>query len=68
MSEISYEEVTTDFGAKFILRVNADNSRSWIPVDESNSDYAAYCVWAVAEGLMEAPVVVEPEVTEPTKK
>jgi hypothetical protein len=26
----------------FIVRTNDDGSKSWIPKDEANSDYAAY--------------------------
>ncbi len=35
-----------------------------VPNDPANSDYAAYCAWAIAEGIMEAPVI-EPVITEP---
>ena len=42
MDEITYEEITTEFGIKFVLRTNADKTVSWIPLDESNSDYQAY--------------------------
>jgi hypothetical protein len=37
-----YEEVENELGAKFILRFNEDNSQSWIPIDQENSDYQAY--------------------------
>jgi len=63
--EYLYEAITTESGAEVIKRTDADGNEAWIPTDPSNSDYAAYCVWAVAEGIMEAPVVVEPEDTEP---
>jgi len=37
---IQYKEVTE--GQSFIVRTNEDGSESWIPKDESNSDYQAY--------------------------
>lgn len=37
-----YTKVTTDQGIDFIVKSNDDGSESWIPVDESNSDYQAY--------------------------
>jgi hypothetical protein len=37
----TYEKITTDFGIS-IKRTNTDGVVSWIPVDESNSDYQAY--------------------------
>jgi hypothetical protein len=37
-----YEEVENELGAKFILRFNEDDSQSWIPIDQENSDYQAY--------------------------
>lgn len=60
----NYELITTIAG-EVIKRTDSNGNEAWIPTDPANSDYAAYCVWAVAEGLMEAPVVVEPEAVEP---
>jgi hypothetical protein len=37
---ITYREETTK--QDFIVRKNEDGSESWIPKDESNSDYQAY--------------------------
>jgi len=37
---IKYREETTS--QDFIVRTNEDGSESWIPVDESNSDYQRY--------------------------
>ena len=37
-----YTKITTDLGHDFIVKSNDDGSESWIPVDESNSDYQAY--------------------------
>lgn len=65
MNEYSYEVITSEREVTIIKRTDADGNEAWIPTDPANSDYAAYCVWAVAEGIMEAPVVVEPEATEP---
>jgi hypothetical protein len=40
---INYEEYTAEIsGNKFIKRVNEDGSISFIPMDESNSDYQRY--------------------------
>jgi hypothetical protein len=40
---ITNEEYTAEIsGNKFIKRVNEDGSISFIPMDESNSDYQAY--------------------------
>lgn len=39
---INYEKVTSEFGVDFIKRTNEDNSVTFIPVDEANSDYQAY--------------------------
>lgn len=59
MNEYIYE---TGFGLNgdVIKRTDLEGVESWIPTDLANSDYQGYCVWAIAEGLMEAPVVVEP--------
>lgn len=38
-----------------------DGAFKSFPADEANPEYVA---WAIAEGLMEAPMVVEPEATE----
>ena len=62
---MNYEEVTyTSDGVdyKSIILDLGDGAFKSFPADESNPEY---CAWAIAEGLMEAPVVVEPEVVEP---
>lgn len=64
MAKLTYETITSESGFESIKRT-ADGIVSYIPADPTNSDYQAYCLWAIAEGLMEAPVVVEPEVVEP---
>ena len=37
-----YREETSQSGQDFIVRTNEDESESWIPVDEANSDYQRY--------------------------
>jgi hypothetical protein len=37
-----YETFTSEFGDEFIKRLNDDGSISFIPKDESNSDYQAF--------------------------
>ena len=39
---MKYTELTTETGTKVIVRDNEDGSVSYIPIDESNSDYQAY--------------------------
>ena len=39
---ITYEEITSEFGQKFIQRNNEDGTITYIPVDEANSDYQRY--------------------------
>ena len=39
---MTYKEITTDIGWKYIERINEDDSVSVIPIDPSNSDYQAY--------------------------
>ena len=39
---MKYTEFTTESGAKVIVRDNDDGSTSYIPIDETNSDYQAY--------------------------
>jgi hypothetical protein len=36
---------TGPLGGQVIKRDNADGTISWIPMDESNSDYQAYLRW-----------------------
>jgi len=38
----TYEPFTTELGNEFIKRTNEDGSISFIPVDETNSDYQEY--------------------------
>jgi hypothetical protein len=38
-------EHTGPLGGQIIKRNNADGTVSWIPIDESNSDYQAYLRW-----------------------
>lgn len=39
---MNYKKETSASGYDFIVRDNEDGTRSWIPVDENNSDYQAY--------------------------
>lgn len=55
----TYEEVL-DYEGKIFCITRSDGAS--IPTDPANSDYAAYLVWAIAEGIMEAPVVPDPPV------
>ena len=62
---MTYEEIeiTTLTGVeKHIILDLGDGAFKSFPADPANPEYVA---WAIAEGLMEAPVVVEPEVVEP---
>jgi hypothetical protein len=67
---MTFEEIkieTLDGIQKHIILDLGDGAFKSFPADEANPEYVA---WAVAEGIMEAPVVVEPadiepEVTEP---
>jgi hypothetical protein len=38
----TYEEITNDFGTVIIKRTDENGAESWIPKDESNSDYQQY--------------------------
>ncbi len=40
-----YTEHTTDSGVEYILRDNGNDTVSWIPKDDSNSDYQRYLRW-----------------------
>lgn len=40
----TYELVVSDMGVQVIKRTDADGNQTWIPVNESNSDYQAYLV------------------------
>ncbi len=51
MNEYTYEVLETGT----IKRTDSDGVVWFIPADPANSDYATYCVWAIAEGIMEAP-------------
>ena len=39
---ITYEIITSEYNEKVLKRNNEDGTTSWIPLDESNSDYQAY--------------------------
>ena len=39
---ITYEIITNEYNEKILKRDNEDGTTSWIPLDESNSDYQAY--------------------------
>jgi hypothetical protein len=66
MNEFTYELFTNEFGAEFLLRTNPDKSVSWIPLDESNSDYQAYL--ASLNETTVTPEIIEPvEESEPTE-
>jgi len=62
---MTFEEIEIEtlngFQKHIVLDLGNGNFKSF-PADEANPEYVA---WAVAEGIMEAPVVVEPEDTEP---
>lgn len=45
----NYKKITTLAAQDFIVKTNNDGSESWIPCDESNSDYQAYLAY-VANG------------------
>lgn len=38
----TFEPFTSETGNEFIKRINEDGTVSFIPVDETNSDYQAY--------------------------
>ena len=62
---MTYEEIsieTLEGTQKHIILDLGSGEFKSFPADEANPEY---CAWAVAEGIMEAPVVVEPEVVEP---
>jgi len=67
---MTYQEIeieSLDGNQKHIILDLGDGAFKSFPADEANPEYVT---WAVAEGIMEAPVVVypadiEPEVTEP---
>jgi hypothetical protein len=40
--EYTYEVVSTDLGVDVIKRTNSDDTVTFIPMDENNSDYQAY--------------------------
>lgn len=42
MSNITYEQVSIEFGSDFIKRANQDGSVTFIPIDETNKDYTEY--------------------------
>ncbi len=44
-----YTEHTTDSGIEYILRDNGNDTVSWIPKDEANSDYQSYLRWLNGE-------------------
>ncbi len=39
---MTYTELTTDIGFKFIVRDNLDGTVTYIPCDEGNIDYVEY--------------------------
>ena len=41
----TYEVIDEPMTGKVIKRINADGSESFIPFDESNSDYQRYLRW-----------------------
>jgi hypothetical protein len=52
-----YEEINNDFDGKSIKRTDEIGNVSWIPCNESNSDYAAYL--ESLEPKAKAPKVVD---------
>jgi len=61
---MTFEEIeiqTLTGSQKHIVVFYEDGGAKSFPAIEGNPEYVA---WAVAEGIMEAPVVVEPEATE----
>jgi hypothetical protein len=62
---MTYEEIeitTLEGKQTHIILDLGDGGFKSFPADESNPEYVT---WAVAEGIMEAPVVVEPADIEP---
>jgi len=55
-----YEEINNDFDEKLIKRTDEIGNVSWIPCNDSNSDYAAYleslAPKAKASKVVNAPV------------
>jgi hypothetical protein len=45
----NYSKFTSESGQDFIVRVNDDESISYIPCSEDNSDYRAYLRWLNGE-------------------
>jgi hypothetical protein len=54
---VTYTEFTTEAGVEYILRDNGNDTVSWIPKDESNSDYQAYLNKDKAE--QSTPIVID---------
>jgi hypothetical protein len=40
-----YEVITNELGVSVIMFTSEDGFISWIPEDESNTDYQAYLAW-----------------------
>ena len=57
---IKYEEYTSEMsGNKLIKRTNEDNTISFIPMDEANSDYRAYLDRDKPKAALSTPMVTE---------
>ena len=41
----SYEKITNEYGNELVLKTDKDGVISFIPIDESNSDYQRYLRW-----------------------
>jgi hypothetical protein len=42
MNEYTFEFIENEFQNTLLKRTDAEGNETWIPLDESNSDYAAY--------------------------
>jgi hypothetical protein len=56
---ITYSTYTTESGLEFIVRTNEDESISYIPCDESNSDYQAYLDRDKPKAALSTPMVTD---------
>ena len=54
--EYTYEIVTTELGGQALKRTDDNGVVSWIPMDESNSDYQRYLN---PEAEQSTPIVID---------
>lgn len=52
---MDYEIIKTTTSTN-IKRTNVDESVTWIPFDEANSDYQEYLLWLEGQNNPEAPI------------